>query len=189
MSEYSYDYEFAEGAPFTEEQFLGALAAFQAADPITQIIVITFLTVITVGAIIFSIYVIKLVIQFMIKMIKGIVKTASAKPIVSQPSAMIPPQNQVSPVPVVGPNPAVQPVIGQYSNRNSQSSVQPQGQVPVVQQPIAQPLNVQQPEPQVPEFFCSNCGARFSSRMLAMIKTNHKAYCEQCGQGFMVADN
>ncbi len=179
MSEYPYYYEFAEGAPFTEEHLMGALAAFQAADPITQIIVITFLTLLTVGAIIFSIYMLKLLIEFMIKMIKGIVKISSAKPIVSQNPTMNPSQNQISRNPVVGLAPMIQPVVGQSSDINSQNSAQSQ-----VQQSI-----VQQPEPQPTEFFCSNCGARFSNRMLAMIKTNHKAYCEQCGQGFMVADN
>ncbi len=188
MSEYSYQY--GEGAPFTEEYFMGALAAFQAADPITQIIVITFLTLITVGAIIFSLYMIKMMIEFVIKMIKGIVKTASAKPRPSQSSTMN--QNQPGRSPIVGPTPIVNSGVIQYPQ--AQDITPNQVQPPIVQQPIVQPPIVQQPIVQPPEqtqaeFFCSNCGARFSNRMLTMIKTNLKAYCEQCGQGFMVAEN
>ena len=148
MNQYNFNY--SEELPIVEDQFLAAIDAFQGADPITQIIILSLVTLLTVGAFTFAFYMIKLVFVFIYKTLKGIISIIAAKP------------------------KTVNVNTTQYRVR------------PVEQRLKVQPIVAAKPEE--PKYFCSNCGATFTSQMLSVIRTQHKAYCEGCGQGFMVAD-
>lgn len=39
------------------------------------------------------------------------------------------------------------------------------------------------------EYFCSECGMKFSDRMAGQITSNGIAFCEHCGKGFKIVDN
>jgi DNA-directed RNA polymerase subunit RPC12/RpoP len=188
MSETDFEFQMPNEA-VVEQHIMAAYEAFQAADPLTQAIIMIFLCIGSVCLMTFAIYMMKLFITFIVKMIKGIVKTAGAKPVVSLtpvPQAAQAPQTPQAPYlnqPVQN-----QPVYPQQAHPQSYPT-QSNNNV----QPAAQNrLNIQTVQPEQPaeiDYFCSNCGAKFSKHMIGIIKAQHKAFCEQCGQGFMVAEN
>ena len=82
MSETDFEFQMPDEA-VVEQHIMAAYEAFQAADPLTQSIIMIFLCIGSVCLMTFAIYMMKLFITFIVKMIKGIVKTAGAKPVVS----------------------------------------------------------------------------------------------------------
>ncbi len=170
---------------------------FQTQPLILQITILLFLTGVTVGAIIFSYYMIKLVVMFFIKLIKGgvtVVKAGvqyrSSQPAITTSSAA--PAGQSNIQYGQGPQAGIRPT--QHLTQNqTQHQTQHQTQK---QAPFSQPqnglstnlsaVNKQGSQPKVPVVHCSNCGNPFTEKMIDALKQSEKVYCEFCGQGFII---
>lgn len=164
-----------EHLPFGDD-FLSLIEFMQGQDPVLQWIVGALIIALTVGMIVFTVYMMKLVITTIIKMIKGAVKVGKAgvgyNNHGSIPLHASPQGQQISaraPVnqPVYQQMPVNQPV---QTNQNQQMSANQQAQAVEIKT----------------DYFCSNCGNKFTDMMIETIKKNERVYCEYCGQGFMV---
>jgi DNA-directed RNA polymerase subunit RPC12/RpoP len=182
------------------ENFIRFVDFFQTQPLILQITILLFLTGITVGAIAFSYYMIKLVVVFFIKLVKGVATVVKSsidyrtpqQPEVQQVKGSIAPPAQFN----LNHGQPAQGVMEPQTQYNQQIQQAPQSVMnpsPITGSQTSQAfsnnisaIQNQPPKSKIPVLHCSNCGNAFTEKMIEAIKQTEMVYCEYCGQGFMI---
>ena len=148
---------------FIMQRFADFLDFFQIQPLYLQIIIIAFLTACTVGMVTFAYYCIKAVVTFFIKLIKGTFKIGEAAIKYKKPlNHKIGDHNAVT-----SPNQK-----GKNGTDVNEKAMKPNGTLDEKVKSV--------------DYHCTNCGNKFSDKMMRTIINNEKVFCEYCGQGFVV---